>query len=273
MVPLFFNPFVSLLFMASLRLISLVLAVVLFQGCAPLEPDLPVDEEGEPIDLPPPGEDWLFFESVEPQEEISTRPTIEINFNSYLDPETFNSYGTFRMRSGGLTNAGRVDYWMTRRQLRFRPNADLEPRLSYQLQLLADDLRSITGSPLHTLAILPRLHTSEDLEPTDPLRRPEVSWEEVEAIFEIHCNDCHSDPNWMLPELTRESLIHKRSEQVDARLVEPFSAPRSYLMHKILPDYPLRRKEVQPPSWSDAPPLSMTDVERIEHWIANGAPP
>ena len=243
-------------------------------GCGQFEPPVPPDDDdGDPRDIPPPGQDWLFFEDVEPEDDISLRPTMEINFNDYLDPDSFNSYATFRLRSGGFSHAGRVDYWMTRKQLRFRPNSNLQPELSYRLDLTADDLRSVVDSPLHELALLPAgLRTEEDLETTPPLSRPEVPWEDVEEIFDIHCNDCHSDPDWMLPELTRDSLVHSKSEQVDAHLVEPFAPARSYLMHKILPDYPLRRKDLQPPPWSDAPPLSMSDIERIEHWIANGAP-
>lgn len=259
-------------YLPELRQTLLVAWIVVgLSACAPFEPQAPEDNDDE-RDAPAPGDDWLYFESVEPGDDISTRPTIEINVNAYLDPGSFNSYGTFRLRSGGFSHSGRTDYWMTRRQLRFRPNTALEPDLSYALDLTADDLRSITDAPLHELAILPRLRTDEQLEDTEPLRRPEVSWEEVEAIFDAHCNDCHSDPDWMLPDLTRDSMVATKSEQVDARLVEPLFPSRSYLMHKILPDYPLRQKAVQPPPWSDVDPLSFEDIERIEHWIANGAP-
>ncbi len=241
-------------------------------SCGPIEEEPLLDSEGEPFALPGPYDQWLTFSSVTPEDEISLRPTMAVEFNAYLDADTFNSYGALRFQSGDILEWGRVQYRMTRKTILFRPNRDLEGNLNYILRWTADDLRSVTGAPLHPYAMLPTFDTNAELEATPPLDRPTVSWEEVEELFDGHCNFCHADPGWQLPSLERDELIGQRSRQVDAWLVEPFHPERSYLMHKILPDYPVRRFTEQPPPWSGAEPLSLDEIERIEHWIAAGAP-
>lgn len=254
-------------------LTSFALCLVgLHLSCGQIEEEGPVDEEGEPIALPGPYDTWLTVQSVSPDEEISRQPTIAIEFSTYLDGETFNSYGAARLESGGILESGRVDYWMTRRTVYFRTNRQLEPHLLFNLRWLADNLRSVTGAPLHPHTVFPSLRTNPDLPSSPPLDRPFVGWQEVEELFDDRCNQCHADPGWQLPELTRSALISTRSTQVDAWLVEPFRPEQSYLMHKLLPDYPVRRFTEQPPPWSDATPLTFEEIERIEHWIAAGAP-
>lgn len=250
-----------------------VVATSLGTGCVELEPDPPVDDDGDPIPMPEPGEEWLRFERVEPQGEISTRPTIAVEFNQYLDPTSFGTLGVVRLQSGGHLRTGVVDYRMTRKKLLFEPTRELEPGLSYSLVFGADDIESVVGSPLDPDVGLPTYTADDQLEPTRSFERPAVGWQEVEELFDAHCNDCHADPDWQLPELSRDRLVGGRSEQTDTMLVEPYHPARSYLMHKILPDYPVRRHTVQPPPYSEhAGALSTDDIERIEHWIAGGAP-
>lgn len=254
-----------------LRTAAILVAVAAF-GCGELEPEPPVDGDGEPIDVPAPMEEWLFFSDVRPAETLSVEPTIEFEFNEYVAPDTFSTLGAVRLVSGGLEWSGRVDYRMSRKTVVFEPTRPLEPGLRYHLRWNADDVRSVTGSPLHPLALLPTYTVDEDSDSeVAPLARPEVVWEDVEPIFEHHCSGCHGDDAWQLPPMERDALVRTRSEQVDYRLVEPYHPARSYLMHKILPDYPERRFTHQPPPYSDAPPLSDEDIERIEHWIAGGA--
>ncbi len=212
------------------------------------------------------------MESVEPEEEISLRPTIAVEFNQYLNSETFQSYNAMRLRSRGLAQGGSVQYQMATRTVYFRPGSDLEPDLEYLLEWIADDIESIEEAPLHPMVFLPRYVTDDSLEPSPPLERSQVDWATVDAIFERSCNTCHSDPDWKLPELSFPELLNQRSAQVDRYLVEPFFPTRSYLMHKILPHYPERIYGQQPPTWSEAPPLSEEELITIEDWIATGAP-
>ncbi|RDV38777.1 hypothetical protein DV096_08240 [Bradymonadaceae bacterium TMQ3] len=239
-------------------------------SCGPIEPPPPTDADGEPIPRPAPLDDWLRVVDVTPTHAIAVRPTIEVRFNAYLDPGTFNSYSALSLRSGGLTSGGRIDYRMTRKTLRLRPRSDLIEGLRYTL-FASRDLRSVTGAPLFPDTPAPERFTDASLPGSPPLDRPEVRWSNIAPIVERSCNACHNDPDWRLPRLTPDALRQTRSTQVDAPLVMPFEPAQSYLMHKILPDYPLRRFTVQPPPYSDAAPLSLDEIERIEDWIAQGA--
>ena len=67
-------------------------------------------------------------------------------------------------------------------------------------------------------------------------------------------------------------MIGARADEVDEVIVIRYDAADSYLMHKIIPDYPLRRYGVQPPTWSDAEPLTANEIALIEDWIRVGAP-
>lgn len=260
-------------FDSSLIAFWLVFSVLSSSGCGSIEPDPPVDEDGNLIPLPRPLERWLRFIDITPTKELSLRPTIKLTFNAYLDTTTFNSYSAVQLASGGFTYAGQVDYWMTQKALYFRPNAELEPDLLYELRLPGGrNLRSVTGSPLHPELVLPRMHARQEQEQMPAVKRPTVPWEKVEAIFEASCNSCHNDPSWGLPNLTPQGLVGTPSEQVDLAIVEPFHPAQSYLMHKILPDYPQRRFTLQPPPWSAEEPLTQEELELIEHWIAQGAP-
>lgn len=248
--------------------------LLMWMGCGSIEPEGPLDEDGDPIPMPGAFDDWLGITAISPVDEIGLRPTIEVEFNAYLDPDTFGST-TIQLRSGGFGYGGRTDYYMTRRTLRFRPNFSLEPDLTYTLRIAgADGIRSVTDSPISPATVLPELRSRDDIADSEPLERPIVTWAEVEEIFDAHCNDCHGESSRNLHpliSLDKDRLVGQRSEQVDALLVQPFQPARSYLMHKILPDYPVRRFTVQPPPWSGQDPLSTEDIERIEHWIANGA--
>ena len=247
--------------------------LILGIGCGPIEGPVLVDDEGEPVPVPEPLEDWLRVISVEPLEEVSVRPVVAIEFNAYLDPATFSSFGAIQMNSGGLGRWGYTDYRMTRKTLLFRPNGDLEPELEYRIVMPGGaGFRSVVGSPLFPATTLPVVISTDELAPEGPIQRGAVRAAEVEEIFEGHCNQCHGDPQWQLPSLEPERLVGARSGQVDRFLVEPYHPGRSYLMHKILPDYPDRRFTVQPPPWSEAEALTMEQIEKIEDWIANGAP-
>lgn len=239
-------------------------------ACGPIDPAPPTDQDGEPIPQPEPLDDWLRVVEVAPPSSISTRPTIEVRFNAYLDPSTVDSYSTLVLRSGGIGASSQIDYRMARKTLRLRPRTDLVAELRYTLRV-TPGLRSVTGAPLFPNTAAPERFTDETLAPSPALERAPVRWSDIQPIFERSCNSCHGDPRWQLPTLEPDALRRTRSTQIDAPLVLPFEPARSYLMHKILPDYPRRRFTVQPPPYSDAPPLSLDEIERIEDWIAQGA--
>ncbi len=252
--------------MSRALLSSLTIAIV--AACGPVDP-APVDDVPE---RPGPYDRFLEVIDVSPGEgDIPERPTLRIRFNDYLDDDELLDYSIVSLQSGGLRAAGRVDYEMTTRTLVFEPFGPLEHGLTYQVVVRGDFLRSVTGAPLAT-ANLPRLRVDRSAESATPgLALPSAGWDRVDAIFEAKCRSCHSDPQWALDPLTRDSMIGRPSEQTGIPLVTPFDPDESYLMRKILHDYPLRRFTVQPPPWSGATALTVEETLVVETWIRNGA--
>ncbi len=255
-------------------LICCILALV---ACGPLEPGPPLDADGEPIPTPPPGEPWLKIADVSPSGETwSRRPSVAITFSEHINPHTILSYAAASLGSGGLSVGGQVRHIMVRRQLIWRADRDLTPNLDYTLRLgnLAG-LRSATGAPLWPQ--LPTITRRAQADADDPWRfdlddRPRTFDADVAPLLEARCASCHADPQWGLNPLSYEALLELPSAQTERRLVRPLDPARSYLMHKIIPDYVDRRFTVQPPPWGDDPtPLTVQEQWTIERWIAGGA--
>lgn len=253
-------------------------------SCGSIEPEGPVDEDGDPIPIPQPYDDWLRITRVEPgaqAEAIAPRPTFAVTFNQYLDDESWRSWGAARLQSNGIRYNGEVDYIMVRKTILWRPYRSVIEGLEYRFVFSMEDLRSVTDAPRTPDASYEALYARADAEegasyeldlPQEPVR-----WEQVRQIFERRqCYQCHGDTEqWAyLNPLTRGSLVGERSEQVDRLLVRPFDVTDSYLMHKLLPDYPVRRYTVQPPPWFEDPqarPLDESELWAVERWIRGGA--
>ena len=113
---------------------------------------------------------------------------------------------------------------------------------------------------------------SRDASAADPSSYPSTSWSAVRQIIDERCADCHGDEDWpKLNPLTRESLVGRSSDQLNEPLVRPYDPPDSYLMHKLLWDYPVRQGEPQPPAWAGGKQLPRDELLTIEGWIAAGA--
>jgi hypothetical protein len=240
-------------------------------GCGPIDPPQPTDDDGNPIQRPGPFDTWLEVASVTPGgPTVSTRPIVRFQFETWIDDDALVDYAVVTLRSAGLTARGRVRWEMTTRTLVFEPFGELVEGLRYTPQLDGDLLESVTGAPFRQTE-LDGWVVDASVEPDEDEPATAPTWEAIDTLFEQKCRSCHADPQWGLNPLTRASLVGTRSEQDDRFLVVPFDAADSYLMHKILPEYPVRQFTVQPPPWSDAEPLTRAERLTIELWIANGA--
>lgn len=248
-------------------LISVIFALA---ACGPIAPAPPTDEEGEVIEMPGPFDTWLRVEQMLPDGgEVGLRPRLRFVFDTWIDEDELLDFSTVTVSSAGLSTGGRVKWTMTTRTLEFVPSSPLEPGLNYRATMDQARLQSVTGAPFQSVDLPTFLVTEDGPEFADS--EPSVSWEEVDGLLENRCRSCHADPQWALNPLTYDSLVGRRSDQTDAIMVLPFDPGDSYLMHKILPDYPVRRFTVQPPPWSDAGPLTESEIFLIERWIATGA--
>lgn len=129
----------------------------------------------------------------------------------------------------------------------------------------------MTGAPFLPPGEWPELVPSREAAPQEVAELPSPSWQEVSPLIEERCAGCHRDEQWGLNPLTYDSLLGAKSTQTDQFLVRAGDPQDSYLMRKILPDYPEREFTVQPPPWSDVERLDRQELLLIEGWIAAGA--
>ncbi len=253
----------------------IILCALLASCGGSIDRDPLVDKDGKPIPVPDAYDRWLIIQSTTPPAgPVSLRPTLEISFYDYINPQTFLTYGADDLQSGGILNTGDAPDSKTRKAIRWTPRRNLEPDFRYTLALAGTSLRSVTNSPLLPIN-RPTVYVADPSVPiTVEPALPHATWADVDAILENRCTNCHRDPAWQLNPLTHESLTQQPSLQSDFPLVRAFDPSSSYLMHKILPDYPVRRFTVQPPPWTDDnAPLSPQELATIESWILLGAKP
>lgn len=203
-------------------------------------------------------------------EEVARDVTFTVAFNTYLNAELLTDTNGLSLTSGGLRAFGVVRYRMVDRALVWTTTRAMEPDLVYALGFDPEVLVSVTGRPLEGPSGVP-FRASDRIQGRLPEPEP-VVWSDIAAELSEACDGCHSDPSWMLSPIRPEALIGAPSEQAEGQvLVVPFEPSRSYLMHKILWDYPLREGSAQPPPWSGAEQLSLETQRKVEAWIRNGA--
>ena len=243
----------------------------LLAGCGEIEPQPPVDEDGEPIALPGPYDHWLEIDRISPASgDLAAQPQIAVRFNDYIDDDSFRSYAFGSLSSAGVGASGDADYIMTDKTVVWRPWGVLETSLIYSFRITGD-VTSATGSPLLQPAEWPTYLIDPEATSTEVVELPDARWTDVEPIFEAKCASCHQDPQFGLNPLTYDSLIGAKSDQVDLYLVRPRDPSDSYLMQKLLWDYPDIEFVHQPPKWAGGEELSREELLTVEGWIASGA--
>ena len=215
---------------------------------------------------------YLKVDQFRPRtDEIAAKPTFVIRFNDYIDDDAVRSYETGTLSSGAISRGGWAEYVMTDKKLVWTARSSMPTGLEASFAL-TDSFKSITGSPLKAQAPLGTFQVT-DRKPSLPGPSTESpTWSDVEAIFERRCAECHADPDWELNPLTRESMVGVLSDQVDRYLIRLYDPADSYLMQKLLWDYPDRRLEPQPPAWAGGEQLPREELLTIERWIGAGAP-
>lgn len=234
--------------------------------------DIESDDDDERSEAPPPGEDGLDIDSIDPDsDEIAPSSPIVFYLSDYLEEDSFASFEFAWLSSGGLTVAGEASYRMVDRAVVWQPYGELDEGLTYEVGV-DGQLESATGAPFAPPDTWPRYTAVEDAARADAPDLPDARWEDVEPIVDDACAECHADPDWGLNPLTYDSLVGRPSEQTERTLVRPGDPADSYLMHKLLWDYPQIRFTHQPPPWHEgAEPLSDQKLRVIEGWIRSGA--
>lgn len=237
---------------------GLAIVCTLLPGCA----DEPPEEQQTGIHLvaayPSP-------ESID----VPLNPEITLSFNQYLDTEPLRYWNMLSVHSSGIWAGGRAFYDMVDKRVRFQLYRALKPRFQYEIELGDDVFFSVAGEALTVVDPIPFQTGADYID--YPIRDPYPTFtENIEPLLTNNCA-CHNQPSWRLPPMTRSNLTSTWSVELPERmLVRPFDAPASYLMHKILWDYPIREGTVMPPPWAGEL-LELDQLRLIERWIRSGA--
>jgi hypothetical protein len=270
-------------------LLALALTVGAVSGCLALEPP---PTQGEDVYTPPRSATTLKLTGISPKpsSEQGAAPTIWLSFDQYLDPALIGFHDTLSLTSGGVGFTVRAHYELVDKRIVGRLTRPLEHGLAYVLAPKYDNIRSLLGAYMEAAPLIEFTVGAPDpvVDTLEPSTARVPSWEQdISPMLEEGCT-CHTltlrPDDWFdIPPLTYEALVQQPSTQrPDLMRVEPLEPTRSYLMHKLLSDYPTRRGGEMPPRWAEEAsrpgiqisykPLSYDALRVVELWIRAGAP-
>lgn len=150
------------------------------------------------------------------------------------------------------------------------PVDPFEPNLTYTWEVDETRLRGSGGRPVAPVAPyrMPVAADASDPEPEEPVV---VRWDDVAPIVAQRCDPCHNDAP--LEPIRPPALALRSTVFEERRLVAPYDAPRSYLVEKLVPEYPDRFGAIMPPPWGEQPPLTTEELRMLVDWVADGALP
>jgi hypothetical protein len=198
----------------------------------------------------------------------TTAPELRVSFRSFLDPDTLPPGGEVELRSGSRVVAVRARWDILDRAVIATPVDPLVPGLRYEWTFSPEETLLLGGWPIsspepRSFTVSP---TATDA-PRDGAAPP--TFDELVPVFEEHCG-CHYDGT---PPVLDRSVVGARSAVLPERwLVRPWEPAQSYLVQKLLPQYPDRFGTVMPPPWDGAEPLDPEALRAVIDWIAAGAP-
>jgi len=223
---------------------------------------------------------------VHDAETVPRDTTVWMTFDQHLNVSGARFFDALQMRSGEIREGIRIHYEMVDKRLVGRLINPLEPRLRYTLSADTERLRSVSGAVLETPTEVTFI-TGDQVEGRETEAALPGWREDIVPMLARGCS-CHGPDEgprlgFDIPIFTYNNLLNAVSTPDDTlRLVEPFVPTRSYIMHKVLEDYPIRQGDVMPPPWAAtflaernvafAGPLSRDDMRTLELWIRIGAP-
>ncbi len=202
------------------------MAILVSLGCAP---------EASPTDLE------IIATDPESEADHPADQAIRVFFDRYLEPTSewsrIATLNSGEVRFGISTTYDPVD-----RAIVVRPRAPLRAGIGYVLRLDHERLTAMDGALLPQEFELPFLSVPASSQWNE---EPEVvSFEShLKPVIEEKCG-CHGPAPGAFPPLQPDALIRQVSQRQPARiLVEPGQPLQSYLIQRMLPEYPGVRGE------------------------------
>ena len=180
---------------------------------------------------------------------------LRVRFDGYLHPNTQWS-STAEVNTGGIRHPVSVAYDPVAQSVVIAPTIAFRPGLAYTLLMPTDGVVAHDGGTLEAEFRLDFVAGPPTLSsPRAPLRFTD----DIAPIFERRCG-CHGPSGETPPELSPEGMINRPSwRQPNWRVVVPGRPLASYLVLRMLPDYP----GVTGPTKS----LEGDEVRAVIHWI------
>ena len=196
-------------------------ALVVGSGCAP-------DMDPEPLRI-------ISTAPEEAGEHVADRP-VRIAFDRYLDPATVWSR-VARLDSGEARFGISTTYDPVDRSIVIRPRAPLRPGLGFVATLDPAQFAAMDGARLTEEFELTFLSTPAMEPPSSNSDAFDFATDLV-PVIEERCG-CHGPTEGAFPSLDPESLIRQPSQRQPERiLVQPGQPLQSYLIQRLLRDYP-----------------------------------
>lgn len=202
------------------------------------------------------------------QERLDERlPALTILFSDAIDPRRGAPERAVSLTHGRLAVPVRVAIDPLARTLVARPVDPLVPTLRYVWEVDHERLRGAGGRSVEDIDPVSFVVAENAQTQTPPTASP-PNWNQVTALLQARCGGCHDDAP--LDALSYERLLDRSAQRDARRIVEPFAPERSYLIEKVIPDYPDRMGAVMPPPWEPSP-LANHEIRLLYDWIAAGA--
>jgi len=203
--------------------------------------------------------------SVEFLQHTEVRPTqgdtwpanepLKILFNDYLDPSSIDEMEV-TLQSGEESVPLDLGYDPVDKALLIVPIGHLRVRLGYSVKIPADRLRALSGAQMaRDIEWSFRAGTPNT---TDPPGAIEFT-RDIQPIFENACG-CHGPAPKLFPTLNASALVRQPSvRQPDRALVVPGQPLQSYLIQRLLPNYPT--------VWGEPKTLSDDEKRLLIRWV------
>ncbi len=187
---------------------------------------------------------------------LPSNQAIKIEFNDYLDLESLVETD-IALNTGAEEVSIDLSYDPVDKMMLIIPRFGLRVGVGYELTVPSDTVRSMSGGQLTkdlTLRLRAGPPTAQQASP------PPLNFDtDIRPIFEASCG-CHGPAPKLFPELTPEFMLRRNSvRQPDRSPIEPGQPLESYLIQRLLPDFPGVRGPTKM--------LSNSEKKRLVLWV------